>query len=166
MTTRDEERLRQAVQRFVRGFGLLSDITPSGDPLPSAEAHLLQILYENREPPTQGQLATLLGVDKSTLTRLLQRLAAQRRVTRYADISDGRVRRVALTQPGRQLAHELVAASRRRFAMLLETVPEARRPPVIDALEQLASVLQGDSYPKATPPRPRPRPPARGRRRR
>lgn len=56
---------------------------------------------EGDGPPTMGDLADLLGLDRTTLTHNLRPLARDGFVTLLPDPVDGRSRRVALTPEGR-----------------------------------------------------------------
>lgn len=137
--------LRTATQRFVRDFGLLaSDRTPCGTALPPATAHALQWLLEteaDERPPRQQDLAAALGLDKSNVTRLCQRLERAQYIRRAVDETDRRARAIALTAKGRRVATKLEAASRRRFAAIVEALPASRREQVVEALHTLADAL-------------------------
>lgn len=52
-------------------------------------------------PPTMGELADLLGLDRTTLTHNLRPLARDGLVALLPDAADGRSRRVTLTPEGR-----------------------------------------------------------------
>lgn len=55
---------------------------------------------EGEEPPTMGELAGRLGLDRTTLTHNLRPLARDGLVALLPDAADGRSRRVALTPMG------------------------------------------------------------------
>jgi DNA-binding MarR family transcriptional regulator len=59
---------------------------------------------------TQLALAQSLGLDKTTMTSLLDRLESAGLVTRYQDSRDRRARIPELTETGNRVQHELVAA--------------------------------------------------------
>jgi DNA-binding MarR family transcriptional regulator len=67
-----------------------------------AQAALLARLWQ-RSGLTQTQLQEEVGVDASTMTGLLQRLARLRLIRRRRDRRDSRVQRVYLTDRGREL---------------------------------------------------------------
>ncbi|MCK6571683.1 MarR family winged helix-turn-helix transcriptional regulator [Myxococcota bacterium] len=135
------QRLRRSLQQVFRRFGILgSDQTPCGQPLSPAHAHALMVLLDRGEL-VQGELATELGVDKSTLARLVPRLVAFDHVERRTDAADGRVRRVRLTPRGERLALRLSQTSLARFAAVLEAVEPEKRALVVDALEVLAAAM-------------------------
>jgi DNA-binding MarR family transcriptional regulator len=90
------------VQRAARALARRFDeaFRPLG--LSSGQFSLLMSL--NRpEPPTIGQIAPVLAMDRTTLTANLKPLARRRLVKVTVDPADRRSRRVALTPSGRAL---------------------------------------------------------------
>jgi DNA-binding MarR family transcriptional regulator len=139
------ELLRQHIQQFVRKFGLLAEgRTPCGAPISPREAHALMVVLERErhdDPPRQNELAAELGIDKSNVTRLVQRLRSQGRVEQVASQEDGRARLLRLTPKGRRLAESIERASRRRFEVLLDGIPAAERKAVLAAVALLNEAL-------------------------
>jgi len=90
------------------------------------------------ERATQQELGEALGIDKSNVARLCAKLQRAGHATQQRSASDGRARLLALTPSGRRLAERVQAASRDRFAQLLEALPtdETRRA-VLTSLEAL-----------------------------
>jgi DNA-binding MarR family transcriptional regulator len=78
--------------------------------LNSLEWRVLATLSDS-EPLTVGQLALEVLAKQPTLTKSLDRMAAQGWVTRRADADDARRARVALTAAGRRKAAPLLAAA-------------------------------------------------------
>jgi MarR family transcriptional regulator, organic hydroperoxide resistance regulator len=68
---------------------------------------------------TQLALAQSLGLDKTTMTSLLDRLEAAGLVTRVQDSRDRRARIPGLTEAGTRVQHELIAARDRAEAGVL-----------------------------------------------
>jgi DNA-binding MarR family transcriptional regulator len=136
---------RNALQEFIRRFGLLSgDQTPCGKPLPPSDAHALMLLLAAAEQGiAQSVLAARLGFDKSTASRLVARLTERGQVAPAPASGDARTKPVKLTSKGLRLAQEIDRASRARFARLLEGVPERRRESVLRALRDIVSALDG-----------------------
>ena len=69
--------------------------------------------------PTMHELATLLGLDKSSATGLVDRAERRGLVTRVPSSSDRRVVQVELTELGRSLATEVSAGFEEDVATLL-----------------------------------------------
>jgi MarR family transcriptional regulator, organic hydroperoxide resistance regulator len=89
---------------------------------------------------TQLALAHSLGVDKTTMTSLLDRLEARGLLTRYTDSNDRRARIPALTEEGRRVQAEVTSARDRVEASLLATFSPQER----HLLRELLSRLAGD----------------------
>jgi DNA-binding MarR family transcriptional regulator len=82
-------------------------------------------------------LASALGLDKSSVARLCARLSEQGRVVQQRSEADGRARDVALTAKGKKLADRLEESSRSRFERLLAAIPSRQRTAVVQALATL-----------------------------
>ncbi|MGA2812554.1 MAG: MarR family winged helix-turn-helix transcriptional regulator [Candidatus Acidiferrum sp.] len=90
------------VQRAARALARRFDdaLRPIG--LTNGQFSLMMSL--NRpEPPGMGAVASLLGMDRTTLTAVLKALARRHLVKVTADPADGRARRMTLTAKGRKL---------------------------------------------------------------
>jgi DNA-binding MarR family transcriptional regulator len=134
-------RLQQEVVGFIRAFGLLStDRTPCGQPMPPSDAHALTEIVSDGEL-TQRELVDRLHLDRSSVSRLVDRLVARGWVER-ADGPDRRTVRVLPTSAGRRVAAEIAGARAKRFAALLEAVPADRRHEVLEAIRLLTAAAR------------------------
>jgi len=133
----DVARLQDAFASVVRALGLLRpDTTPCGQPVSVTEAHAIAELHD-RGPLTQQELAAALGLQKSTVSRLVDQLAADDLAARAPNPSDRRSVLVELTPNGKQRARRLAKARRALFAGLLEQLDDDARRTVIDGLTHL-----------------------------
>jgi DNA-binding MarR family transcriptional regulator len=137
-----KEALRGVVQRFSRSMKLLRvRQTPCGKPLSLVQAHALMFLREqavDMGPPSQQVLADHLGVDKSTVTRLVKNMTRQGLVGLMSIASDKRVKDLVLTDKGRNMGSQVDAASRTLFGQVLARLsPDS----VKDALIGAGSIL-------------------------
>lgn len=139
----DAERLQQAFSGMVRALGLLRpDTTPCGLPISVTEAHALGELHD-RGPLTQRQLAAALGLQKSTISRLVDQLEGRDLARRSPNPDDGRSVLVALTDNGTIRAGRLARARRELFGDLIERLSVADRRTVIDGLTRLEEAARG-----------------------
>ena len=119
------------VQRAARGVARRYDeaLKPLG--LTSGQFSILSSLLRDSSEPV-GALAELLGQERTTLTRNLRPLEAAGWVETNLDAKDARVRRVQLTDKGRELLRAAVpvwrAAQRDSNARLGEAGWAALRP--------------------------------------
>jgi DNA-binding MarR family transcriptional regulator len=131
----DAARLQHELVGFVRAFGLLSqERTPCGQPMAPSDAHALTEIADGGR--TQRELVDRLHLDRSSVSRLVDRLAARGWVER-ANGPDRRTVRLLPTPAGRQVAADVAGARAKRFAALLEAVPADRRDEVLDAIRLL-----------------------------
>lgn len=142
---RESEQIRSLVQEFVRRFGLLvTRRTPCGFPVSPSYAHALMLLLRRaREGFTtvQSDLAGTLGINKSNVARLCERMVAAGHAEQAAHPEDGRSRAVTLTAKGTRLAERIESGSRDRFSALTSSIPRYKRAGVIAALADLNAAI-------------------------
>jgi MarR family transcriptional regulator, lower aerobic nicotinate degradation pathway regulator len=99
------------------------------------QTRLLGILRDRR--PTMNELARFLGLDKSSVTGLVNRAERRGLAVRVPSTADRRAVLVSLTDLGRSLASAIEARFDADISLLLERLPAPDR----DALAQLISRL-------------------------
>lgn len=88
--------------------------------------------------PTMSELATHLDLDRSTITGIVDRAVDRGLLVRTGDIRDRRSRRVALTDPGQELAQECADELERKLAPLTTRLTAAQRQRLTSLLTSLA----------------------------
>ncbi len=91
-----------------------------------------------RGPQRLADLATALGVDRSTATRMGDRLVRKRLVHRRRMSDDRRGVRVSLAPSGAELVAEVSRRRRAEIATIVQRIPKAHRQQVLDALRAFA----------------------------
>jgi DNA-binding MarR family transcriptional regulator len=92
----------------------------------------------SRGPQRLADLATALGVDRSTATRMCDRLVRKRLVARRRAREDRRTVRVSLTGAGAELVAEVSRRRRVEIAAIVGRMAAADRDPVVRALRAFA----------------------------
>ena len=96
----------------------------------------------------QSDLAGALGIDKSNVARLCERMVDAGHAVQSVPPADGRSRLVTLTAKGTRLAQRIEQGSRDRFLAVSAGIPARKRRAVIDALADLnaavAKIAEGD----------------------
>lgn len=93
---------------------------------------------------TQLSLANSLGLDKTTMTSLLDRMEARGFITRSFDRHDRRARIPELTEAGRQVQAAVTRARDRVETDLLRTFSEAEQRQLRGLLTRLAAAAAND----------------------
>lgn len=141
--------LRSRVQTFTRRFGLLrTSETPCGKPIQPSHAHALLTLAERARAARstlQKDLADVLGLDKSSVTRLCQRMERDGHVRLAVHDADARARVLTLTAKGARLAAEVDASSRAKFERVVGRVAPGGRALILEALDHLNAALDAAS---------------------
>jgi DNA-binding MarR family transcriptional regulator len=147
---REVVRFRAAFHALIRRFGLLDTAqTPCGQPLSVTQAHALMELL-HRGTLRQGELAAVLGLSKSAVSRLVRGLERHAWVTRTPDPEDGRARRLALSVKGRRLARRLDQASLERFGTMIARVAPEQRAQLHAVLEALHAAIPEPPVPPSS----------------
>ena len=127
---------------IVREFSLASTqerfIGAAGVSVERAGFGVLRCVSERGEVRV-SELAQLLGVDTSTMSRHVKTLERGELVVRAEDPLDGRAARVRLTGAGAEVLRVLGQARHRYFAELLASWSEADRAGLAPLLAQLAN---------------------------
>jgi DNA-binding MarR family transcriptional regulator len=133
--------LQEELMALIRALGLHQpDRTPCGQSIPVSEAHALAALA--REAPlSQQELGHRLGLEKSTVSRLVSQVEARGWLTRRSDNRDGRIVRLSLTEHGQQTADELAIARSTMFTNVIAAIPEDQRETVLSSLRLLVEAL-------------------------
>lgn len=91
-----------------------------------------------RGPQRPADLASALGVDRSTATRMCDRLVRKQLVQRRRISADRRVVRISLTGAGRALVGEVTRRRRVEIAQILRRMSRAERASALAALRVFA----------------------------
>lgn len=89
----------------------------------------------SRGPQRVADLATALTVDRSTATRMCDRLVRKRLVARRRATDDRRVVRISLTAAGAHLVTEVSRRRRAEIQRIVRRMPSSHRPLVVEALQ-------------------------------
>jgi DNA-binding MarR family transcriptional regulator len=136
--------LQARMVALVRAFGWhRPEQTPCGQPVPISDAHALMELGR-QDTLAQHDLCTRLGLEKSTVSRLVRQLEERGWVERQRSVADGRVTLLSLTSAGRQANERLARARAAFFAHVLERVPHDKRCQLLECLDLLVGVFHAD----------------------
>ena len=105
-------------------MAVLTEVAAEHD-LSLTQLRVLGILRDRE--PTMAELATFTGLERSTISGLIDRAAHRGLVAKIADPRDGRSVRVTLTESAGALAREIAAAVGDRLTPLTGTLSIAEQ---------------------------------------
>lgn len=126
-------------------YGTLADVAGEHD-LSVIQTRLLGVLRDRE--PTMQELGRFLGLDKSSISGLVDRAERRGLVRRTPSVEDRRAVRVSLTEAGRTLGGEVELAFGSRIEAYVVGLPTAER----EELTRLATrVVLDDAQRRALP---------------
>ena len=133
------KRSRQSFARLARFFNQLMREQLTCGPVTVQQCYTLEALMEG--PLSMKYLAAEVALHQSTLTRVVEKLERQGLVRRTRKSDNQRSVEVDLTEAGKQTYLFLDAAGSQLISDILDLVPKERRVAVVDAMEELANLL-------------------------
>jgi DNA-binding MarR family transcriptional regulator len=132
--------IRAASRLMVRELGFLEQTVAATDYPPSAVHTILEIGI--RGPMTAMQLAEVLHLEKSSVSRLLRKLIESGELKETVDPDDARIKRLSLTQKGRRTLAALHEFGRHQVTGALAPLSKAEQRTVREGLMLYASALK------------------------
>jgi DNA-binding MarR family transcriptional regulator len=126
--------LDSLVQTSFTVMALLTQVAAAHD-LSLTQLRVLGILRDRK--PKMAELAAFLGLDRSSVSGLVDRAVKRGLVRREASDDDGRAVRVSLTTDGKRLARELTAEIGELIAPMTDTLRSTDRKRLSALLNQL-----------------------------
>ena len=129
---------------FFRLFRLRGVLDPTAA-VPGLGASVSEIMALTRlreGPVNQQMLVAFLGLEKSTVSRLIDGMAAKGWVEKQRDESNRRFLMVRLTPSGRRAARRTAQAMHRRHVSMAQSLTEQDRATMIHGLRILVEALE------------------------
>ena len=133
------KRSRQSFTRLARFFNQLMREQLTCGPVTVQQCYTLEALADG--PLSMKELAAEVALHQSTLTRVVEKLEKQSLVQRTRKSDNQRSVEVRLTDAGRQTYVFLDTAGSQMISDLLDLIPKERRGAIVDAMEELANIL-------------------------
>lgn len=131
--------IRAASRQMVRELGFMEATVAATDYPPSAVHAILEI--GARGPMTSVQLAELLHLEKSSVSRMVRKLVECGELKETSDADDARIKPLSLTSQGRRTLAALHDFGRRQVAGALAGMTGAERKIVREGLMIYAAAL-------------------------
>ncbi len=136
----DADVLREIVRLLERKLGVLDDLESSCCGVTFTQCHAM-VEIGRAEQISLNDLADLLGLDKSTMSRTINNLVQNDLVTRELDPKDRRYITIQLTAKGRRSFEEIETGMGEYFAQIYQALPENKRDQVIESLHLLVQAI-------------------------
>jgi len=133
------ERSRKSFTRLARFITQLMRQQLFCGPVTVQQCYTLEALMEGSK--SMSTLAAEVALHQSTLTRVVEKLERQNMVHRKRKPNNQRSVEVEITKLGRQTYLFLDKESKKMISGLLDLIPKDRRTAVVEAVEELANLL-------------------------
>lgn len=141
MINQGSEYLRELLRILVRNLGILekSDVSCCGVTI--AQCHAIVEIGRIKKI-SLIELADLLGLDKSTMSRTINNLVEAGLVKRDIDAENRRYISIQLTDQGIEVFVSIENSMYRYYSDIFKSIPEDKRNQVLDSLEILVKSVQ------------------------
>ncbi|MFT3815165.1 MAG: helix-turn-helix domain-containing GNAT family N-acetyltransferase [Acidovorax sp.] len=134
------EQIRSASRTMVRELGFMESTLAGTSYSPSAVHALLEM--ENQGAMTSAQLVQVLGLEKSSVSRMAGKLMEAGEIMEGPDAQDGRAKKLALTPKGRSTVAGIHAYGEMQVRSALEHLDPVQRQAVAQGLSAYARALK------------------------
>ncbi|MBF4111396.1 bifunctional helix-turn-helix transcriptional regulator/GNAT family N-acetyltransferase [Enterobacter cloacae] len=131
--------IRRSSRLMVRELGFMASTLASTNYSPSAVHTLVEIAL--RKEMTAGQLVQLLGLEKSSVSRMLARLIAAGELEEVVSTEDARTKSLRLTGKGRDTVNKINAYSNERVVSAIQFLQPAQQQIISQGLFLYANAL-------------------------
>ncbi|MFW7250853.1 bifunctional helix-turn-helix transcriptional regulator/GNAT family N-acetyltransferase [Enterobacter sp. BNK-34] len=132
--------IRRSSRLMVRELGFMSSTLASTSYSPSAVHTLVEIAL--RKQMTASQLVQLLGLEKSSVSRMLARLIAAGELEEVISTEDARAKSLRLTTKGHETVSKINTFSNERVVSAIKCLAPAQQQTISEGLTLYANALQ------------------------
>ncbi|BCJ94713.1 hypothetical protein acsn021_22820 [Anaerocolumna cellulosilytica] len=143
METRGNNVLRELLRILVRDLGILEKSDASCCGISIAQCHAI-VEIGRRGRITLVELADLLGLDKSTMSRTINNLVEADLVLRELDMENRRYVIIQLTDNGRTVFKNTEESMNSYYQSIFSSVPEDKRNQVLESLQLLTCAVEAN----------------------
>ena len=144
MLHQGSEILRELIRILVRDLGVLEKSDASCCGVSIAQCHaIVEIGREGKI--SLIDLANLLGLDKSTMSRTINNLVESELVHRDLDMENRRYVNIQLTEKGIIVFRNIEETMEEYYKSIFNTIPEGKRNQVLESLEILKVAVESNN---------------------
>jgi DNA-binding MarR family transcriptional regulator len=133
--------LREMIRLLMRRLGVLEKSEASCCGITLGQCHALIEIGRAGEI-SLNELAELLNVDNSTMSRTVNNLVSNELIERVINPEDRRYVKITLTEKGEQMFKEIEENMGSYFKHILEAIPEDKHQQVVESLRLLMGAIK------------------------
>lgn len=133
--------LRELLRILIRDLGILEKSDASCCGISLAQCHAI-VEIGRADKISLIDLADLLGLDKSTMSRTINNLVEAGLVLRELDMENRRYVIIQLTDKGKEIFQNTEESMNNYYQDILESIPENKRNEVIEGLQLLTDAVK------------------------
>lgn len=143
MINQGSEILRELIRILVRDLGVLEKSDASCCGVSLAQCHAI-VEIGRKEKISLVDLASLLGLDKSTMSRTINNLVESDLVLRDLDLENRRYVIIQLTEKGSSVFRNIEESMDVYYKSIFNSIPENKRGQVLESLQLLKEAVESN----------------------
>ncbi|WMJ77536.1 MULTISPECIES: MarR family winged helix-turn-helix transcriptional regulator [unclassified Sedimentibacter] len=144
MINQGSEVLRELIRILVRDLGALEKNDASCCGVSLAQCHAI-VEIGRKEKISLVDLASLLGLDKSTMSRTINNLVKSNLVIRDIDMENRRYVIIQLTEKGSSVFRNIEESMDEYYKCIFNSIPENKRSQVIESLQLFKEAVESNN---------------------
>lgn len=140
MEEQQQYKLRELIRNLVRSLGLLDKTDISDTGITIAQCHAIVEIGRAKEI-SLNDLSNKLMVDKSTMSRTIDKLVTMDLVLREMHEKDRRYITIRLTDKGNGKFNKVEESMAKYYGYIFYSIPEEKREQVIESLSLLTAAI-------------------------
>ena len=137
----EQKQLRENMRLLERKLGVLNDNEMSCCSITLAQCHAI-VEIGRAGSISLGDLANLLNLDNSTMSRTVNNLVNSEYAKRELDREDRRFVTITLTVKGKELFNSIESGMEEKYLSIYNSIPEDKRTQVLEVLQLLNEVFK------------------------
>lgn len=133
--------LREQMRLLVRKLGLLQKGETSCYGVSLSQCHAI-VEIGRKEEVALHELADILGLDKSTMSRTVQNLVHKEFVIRSTDPSNRRSVKITLSEAGLQVFREIEEGMQQYYSNIFSNLPLDKKSQVLESMDLILKAMQ------------------------
>ncbi len=143
MSLHASKELRELIRLLVRNLGVLEKGDASCCGITITQCHAI-VEIGRKETVSLIDLADMLCVDKSTMSRTIDNLVEAGLATRNLDAGNRRYVAIQLTKEGQNVFNSIEESMEGYFGSILALIPEEKRDQVFESLSLLTDIIKNN----------------------